>query len=198
VAERSPREHEDRLARAAGQGDRAAAEELLGLLYDHVFAVSVRICVNRADAEDATQNALVAIVRGLPSFDGRSAVRSWAHRVTANAALDEVRRRGRRAVPTDDGANVTDAAVGGAAPALDERTADRLDLDDALRRLPVEFRAPVVLRDVVGMDYAEIAETLDLPPGTVRSRIARGRRQLAESLGLGNRTATPSVSSDEP
>lgn len=63
--------------------------------------------------------------------------------------------------------------------------ADRIVLDSALAELPVEFRAPVVLRDQLGMDYAEIAAALDIPPGTVRSRIARGRARLAETL-LGN------------
>jgi RNA polymerase sigma-70 factor (ECF subfamily) len=67
-------------------------------------------------------------------------------------------------------------------PQLAEEITDRLTLDDALLTLPPEFRAPVVLRDQLGMDYAEIAATLDIPPGTVRSRIARGRARLAEQL----------------
>ena len=68
---------------------------------------------------------------------------------------------------------------------MSDQVTDRLVLDDALRDLPEEFRAPIVLRDQLGMDYAEIAETLEIPPGTVRSRIARGRARLAEQL-LGN------------
>jgi RNA polymerase sigma-70 factor (ECF subfamily) len=67
-----------------------------------------------------------------------------------------------------------------------EGLGDRMAIDDALARLPEEFRVPVVLRDLCDLDYAEIAATLDIPPGTVRSRIARGRAQLARLLGPGN------------
>lgn len=72
------------------------------------------------------------------------------------------------------------------APLDDERLADRITIDQAMTRLPEEFRLPVTLRDLGGLDYAEIAATLDIPPGTVRSRIARGRRQLSEILGNQN------------
>jgi RNA polymerase sigma-70 factor (ECF subfamily) len=68
---------------------------------------------------------------------------------------------------------------------------DRLAIDAALAQLPAEFRAPVVLRDLCDMDYAEIAATLGIPPGTVRSRIARGRAQLAQLLDTGNQPPDP-------
>ena len=75
----------------------------------------------------------------------------------------------------------------------------RLDLDAALAALPEEFRVPVVLRDQAGLRYDEIAEVLDIPPGTVRSRIARGRARLTEMLGEGNQTPAPErQNSDEP
>jgi RNA polymerase sigma-70 factor (ECF subfamily) len=77
-----------------------------------------------------------------------------------------------------------------------EAVADRLDLDAALAQLPPEFRAAVVLRDVCTLDYDEIAEVLGVPPGTVRSRIARGRAALARHLG-GNRTTAPPRQSNE-
>ena len=98
--------------------------------------------------------------------------------MATNACLDELRRRGRRPAPglPDD----TTLAVPGLA--IDEGVVSRLDIDEALARLPVEFRAAVVLRDLMGMDYAEIATTLSIPPGTVRSRIARGRAALATLL----------------
>jgi len=66
---------------------------------------------------------------------------------------------------------------------IESRLGDRLELDEALEQLTEEFRAPVLMRDVGGLDYAEIAETLGIPPGTVRSRIARGRKQLSTILG---------------
>jgi RNA polymerase sigma-70 factor, ECF subfamily len=74
---------------------------------------------------------------------------------------------------------------------------DRLTLDAALVALPDDFRAPIVLRDQLGMDYAEIAEVLDIPPGTVRSRIARGRRALAASL-QGNQDEPAGVEETSP
>lgn len=190
-------QRENQLARAARGGDRDAMEALLGLLYDHIHAVCRRICANDADADDTTQDALIAVVRALPDFDGRAAVRTWAHRIATNAALDELRRRARRPVPSDGDTQMDHASP--TVPELDERVADRLDLDEALTRLAPEFRAAVVLRDVIGMEYAEIATTLDIPVGTVRSRIARGRRRLAALLDLdGNRSASAIVSSEEP
>jgi RNA polymerase sigma-70 factor (ECF subfamily) len=131
------------------------------------------------------------------------------YRVTTNAALDEIRRRERRPrLLPDPGATDEPPSLHqrppGTGPFLDDQLADRLDLDAALGRLPVEFRAVVVLRDVMGLDYAEIAEVLDLPPGTVRSRIARGRTALARSLRRprpvegGNQRATPDVGRDGP
>jgi len=189
------RRREERWAAAARDGDRAAVEALLEALYDQVRAVCRRICANDADGDDATQEALISIVRALPSFDGRSAVRTWAYRIATNAALDELRRRGRRAIPSDD--DGASAAARDDAPLLDARIADRLALEQALGELAPDFRSAVVLRDVVGMDYADIAAALDVPIGTVRSRIARGRRQLANLMGIGNQPAPADVIPDD-
>lgn len=166
------------LVARAQQGDRAAMETLLGRHYERVHTICRRIAGNEADADDACQEALMAIVRGLARFDGRSSFRTWSYRVASNACLDEMRRKNRRPVPRDMLPETPDSG-----PGIDAAVADRLTLDDALPRLSEEFRVPVVLRDVAGLDYAEIAETLGIPPGTVRSRIARGRRQLAGMLG---------------
>jgi len=139
-----------------------------------------RITGQDADAADAAQEALLAIVRGLPRFDGRSKFSTWAHRIAHNACIDELRRRGRR---PDPGLPEHERRPRGAGPDLDDTVADRLTTDDALAALPEDFRSVVVLRDQLGLDYAEIAEVLGIPPGTVRSRIARGRAALARSLG---------------
>jgi RNA polymerase sigma-70 factor (ECF subfamily) len=123
----------------------------------------------------------MAIVRGLPRFDGRSSFKTWSYRVATNACLDEIRRRKRRPIAVMETPEpVSDA------PGMDQRLADQMVLDEAMEQLSEEFRLPVVLRDVGGLDYAEIAETLSIPPGTVRSRIARGRKQLSEILGNQN------------
>ena len=142
-----------------------------------------RIVGSDADADDATQEGLIAIARGLAAgrFDGRASFGTWAYRVTTNACLDELRRRGRRAeaVPDERLERALTATVEGPDGAM----ADRLDVEAALARLPLEFRTAVVLRDLCALDYAEIAEVLGIPPGTVRSRIARGRAALVPLLG---------------
>ena len=138
---------------------------------------------NDADAADALQEAMISIVRGLARFDGRSAFSTWAYRVATNACLDELRRRRRRPEPVEDEA--LDAVVGAAGVGGDplEQVGERADIDAALALLAPEFRAAVVLRDLIGLDYAEIGDILGAPPGTVKSRIARGRAALADHLG---------------
>jgi RNA polymerase sigma-70 factor (ECF subfamily) len=153
--------------------------DLLGRHYDRLYAICFRIAGSHADASDACQEALLAIVKGLDRFDGRSSFKTWSYRVASNACLDEMRRKNRRPIAMSDSMPET----GAAGPAVDQQVADRMALEDALPRLPEEFRVPVVLRDVAGFDYAEIAEVLSIPPGTVRSRIARGRRQLSSLVG---------------
>ena len=169
-----------RLTRAAQAGDRRALEQLLRGHHDRIHAICRRLAGNDADAQDATQEALIAIVRGLPRFGGRAKFSTWAYRVATNAALDELRRRSRRPVPAPGEA--TDRLNHVLAADEEAAVAVRLDLDAALAQLPEAFRAPVVLRDVAGCDYAEIGLILGIPPGTVRSRIARGRARLAEAM----------------
>jgi len=166
------------IARARA-GEAEALNHLLARHYDRLYALCRRLAGNRDDALDATQEALIAIVAGLDRFDGRSSFPTWAYRVATNACLDQLRRRRRRPTHALDHDPPPTAS---ARPALDQQVVDHLTLDHALSALPPEFRAAVVLRDVLGLDYAEIASVLDIPPGTVRSRIARGRRALADQL----------------
>lgn len=166
------------LARAAARGDPRAIEVLLERHADRVHAICRRVLTNDQDALDAAQEALIAIARGIASFDGRALFTTWCYRVATNAALDEARRRSRRPVPVE---TLPDPAGHGGGP--DDIVADRLAVDDALAQLPPEFRAAVALRDLADLDYAEIAAVLGIPAGTVRSRIARGRAALAGILG---------------
>ena len=173
---------DEALAAAANAGDRGALEVLLARHVDRVHAICRRVTGHPEDALDATQEALIAVTRGLHRYDGRSLFTTWLYRVATNAALDELRRRKRRPEPAE---LVEDRAPGGAgahsAP-VESAVAARLDVDRALAGLSPEFRAAVVLRDLCDMDYAEIAEVLDVPIGTVRSRIARGRAAIADQL----------------
>lgn len=179
------------LVAQAQSGDRAAMDELLRSHYDRIYAICRRIAGNDADASDAAQEALMAIVRGLPKFDNRAAFSTWSYRVATNACLDELRRRKRRPTPAivDEHDAWSERTPDDRMPAFDEQLAVRDEVRAALEQLPEEFRMPVILRDCAGLDYAEIAETLGIPPGTVRSRIARGRSKLAEFLRPGNQPA---------
>ena len=176
------------LIEAARAGDRFALDQLLRRHYDRIHAVTKRIAGSTRDADDATQEALIKIVRALPTFDGRSAFGTWAYRIATNAALDELRKRKRRPqlsmVRDDDSGEVHLQPVDELAEQTIESIADRLAIDDALENLDDDYRSAVVLRDVGDLDYAEIAEVLDIPVGTVKSRIARGRRKLADELHL--------------
>jgi len=132
---------------------------------------------NPDDALDATQEALIAVARGVSKFDGRSTFTTWLYRVATNAALDEGRRLARRPRPVE----TPPERAGDVSP--EDAVGARIDIDAALAALPEEFRVAVVLRDLCDLDYAEIAGVLGVPPGTVRSRIARGRAALADALG---------------
>ncbi|MBJ7294111.1 MAG: sigma-70 family RNA polymerase sigma factor [Ilumatobacteraceae bacterium] len=169
------------LVRRAKRGDHTAVDALLRTHYDTVRAICHRIVINQSDAEDATQMALISIVRAIPSFDGRSKFSTWIYRIATNAALDEVRRIQRRPIPTDK-ESVYDS------PASDRTSAvnAQMDVSAALAQLPEEYRTAIVLRHVADLDYEEIAAIQGVPVGTVRSRLARGRAQLAEILGNQN------------
>lgn len=197
----APTADDSDLVEAAKGGDRAALDRLLRAHQPRIHAVCRRLTGNDADALDATQDALIAIVKGLPRFDGRSRFSTWAYRIATNTCLDELRRRKRRPElgNADDvtASEPTLRRAAGGAGATDPTGDDvsrRLAVDAALARLAPEFRAAVVLRDLCQLDYAEIAEVLEVPVGTVRSRIARGRGQLADLLSPdpgGNSTPPP-------
>lgn len=186
------RETEQRLVAQAQTGDRRALDELLRAHRPRIWGVCRRIVGSDADAHDATQEASIAIMRHIGKFDGKAAFSTWVYRIATNASLDELRRRKRRPVSTDDtrlewSANSDDHGGTDGSPAresgFDRRIADRLQVDAALAKLPVEFRTAVVLRDLCDLDYGEIAVVLGIPIGTVRSRIARGRAALGPLLG---------------
>jgi len=161
-------------------GDQRALDRLLRENYERLFAVCRRMTGNDSDAADACQEALISIVRNLHKFDQRSRFATWSYRIAVNASLDEMRRRRRRPQPSDVAVFDSPRRAG---PDPAAEVADRLTLDRALADLSPEFRSAVVLRDVAGLDYAEIASVLGIPPGTVRSRIARGRAALADAIG---------------
>jgi RNA polymerase sigma-70 factor (ECF subfamily) len=144
-----------------------------------LYNVAYRLTGNDDDAYDLVQEALLRVRKGLETYRPGS-MEGWLSRIVTNVFLDEVRRKRRRPVEVlpDDPERVLPAT-----PGADE-TIDGLsgDVQAALRRLPEEYRTAVVLCDVVGLSYEEIAETIAVPVGTVRSRIHRGRRLLRAAL----------------
>ncbi len=146
-----------------------------------LYTVAIRLTGNDDDAQDLVQDVLLRVRRGLETYRPGS-LEGWLSRITTNAFLDDVRRRRRR--PLDALPDDPDRAVPPATAAEDQSTAESFsdEIQAALARLPGEYRAAVVLCDVVGLSYEEIADALDIPVGTVRSRIHRGRRQLREAL----------------
>jgi RNA polymerase sigma-70 factor (ECF subfamily) len=176
---------DDELVAAAVRGDADAMDQLLRRHYDRVHAVCRRIAGTTRDADDAAQEAMIRVVRNLDRFDGRSAFGTWVYRIATNTALDELRKRKRRPqlhVVDDDTLEYREPADEFAHRHVDG-VIDRIAIEAALAELPDEFRAAVVMRDVGDLDYAEIAVALELPLGTVKSRIARGRRLLIDTLG---------------
>jgi RNA polymerase sigma-70 factor (ECF subfamily) len=140
------------------------------------WAVCLRVTGNPHDAEDALQEALTAAWRNLDRFRGQARFSTWLHRIAANAALAVVRRR--RDVPTEDDAFDAGVAVDAFA-SYDE--SDRIQA--ALRRIPEDFRVALVLREYGDLTYDEIAAHQGIPVQTVKSRLNRARRAMADLLG---------------
>ncbi|HEX8002261.1 MAG TPA: RNA polymerase sigma factor SigE [Mycobacteriales bacterium] len=146
-----------------------------------VFRLAYRLTGNKHDAEDLTQDVFVRVFRSLGDYTPGT-FEGWLHRITTNLFLDSVRRKNRvRFDPLPDDAE----RVAGSAPSPATEIDDRLfdpDVQRALDALTPEFRAAVVLCDIEGLSYEEIAATLGIKLGTVRSRIHRGRAQIRAAL----------------
>jgi RNA polymerase sigma-70 factor (ECF subfamily) len=162
------------------RGDPEAFGRLVGRHERRVYGLCLRILGNREDAEDAAQEAFVAALRKAASFRRAAAFSTWLYRIAVNAATDQARRRVRARLadldPEDAGLAV---AAGGE---LGEEVAAAVTVQTALARVPEEFRVAVVLCDLYRLPYADAAQILEVPVGTVKSRVFRGRAALAECL----------------
>lgn len=146
-----------------------------------IYTVAYRLTGSASDADDLVQEVLLRVQRGLASYTPGN-LRGWLSRITTNAFLDSVRRSKRR--PTSALPDDVDLVLPASAAADVDSASQRLpeELQEALLQLPAEFRAAVVLSDVVGFAYQDVADALSVPVGTVRSRIHRGRSRLREIL----------------
>ncbi|MEU6310374.1 RNA polymerase sigma factor SigM [Streptomyces sp. NPDC047014] len=165
-------------------GDPEAFGEIVRRHRDRLWAVALRTLRDREEAADAVQDALVSAYRAAGGFRGESAVTTWLHRITVNACLDRARKASsRRTAPLDDTErleSLLEPHESAEAPA--EREELHRQLIAALGTLPAEQRAALVLVDMQGYPVAEAARILDVPPGTVKSRCARGRAKLVPLL----------------
>ena len=160
------------LARRAADGDESAFEELVVRYQDRLYTLALRVTLSEADAYDCVQEGLISAWRGLGSFRFDARFSTWIYRIVMRKAYDVLERRARTAEPVDEVPAVT------VEPPADAR----LDLLAALALLEPEFRTVAVACDVVGMSMDEAAIALDLPAGTVKSRLHRARARLAETL----------------
>jgi RNA polymerase sigma factor (sigma-70 family) len=156
-------------------------EEVVRAHSARVYRLAYRLTGNKHDAEDLTQEVFVRVFRSLSSYTPGT-FEGWLHRITTNLFLDTARRR-QRIRFEGLGDETAQRLHGGPTPAqaFDERHLDS-DIQDALEALAPEYRAAVVLCDIEGLSYEEIAATLGVKLGTVRSRIHRGRAQLRAAL----------------
>lgn len=170
----------------AQRGDRRAVAALIERYQDRIFNLCSRMSGNHADAEDLTQSTFLRAIEALPRFEARSSFYTWLFRIAANVALS-ARRAARlriarplEALEDESGGLPDRAAPGPPTIAADAEAAEQLTA--ALPLVDEEFRAALLLKDVEDLDYATIAEILEVPIGTVKSRIHRGRMMLRELL----------------
>ena len=169
-------------------GDLGAFDGLVHRYQDRVFALCLWMLANRDDAEDAAQDAFVRAFRGLANFRGDCAFSTWLHRIAVNAALDLSHRRSRAPLPyaallSDEESLPPEAIDPEESPAdLACRRERREAILSALRELPEQHRVAIVLFDIQGYAYEEVAAMLELPLGTVKSRLNRARLAMRAKL----------------
>ena len=169
----------------ASRGDAAAFNHLMEQHERRMYAVALRMCGNREDAQDCLQEAMLRVYRAIGGFKGQSSFSTWVYRITMNTCLDELRRKKNRQNTSLD--NLLDL---GWSPADESNAPEkqamrselRRNLNRAIQELPEEMRSAVVLRDIQGFSYDEIARMLEINVGTIKSRISRGREKLREKL----------------
>ena len=181
------------VVRRCMDGDSGAWAELVRTHHRRVYGLCYRFTGNAADAEDLTQDVFLKIYSNLASFDtARGSLQVWITTMTRNLLVDNFRRtRNQRATGSlDEGWDITDELrpvdrLVSSGPSPHESAAQKelaKMVQNALARVSVELREAVILRDLQDMDYKEIAQVLGIPEGTVKSRISRGRAELARLL----------------
>ena len=165
----------------ARDGDREAFGALVEQYRDNVYRLAYRMCGNAYDADEVAQEAFVAAWRALPNFRGDAKFSTWLYRLTTNAAIDLMRRENRHRAASEE--DIPELADESDSPQQQmERTEQQETVQKALSSLGEDYRQVLLLRYMQELDYAEIAEILHLPVGTVKSRINRAKAQLKTAL----------------
>ncbi len=180
IGRRNVRTTDDVLLGRYLAGDMHAFGLLMEAHERRVFAVSLRILRDREEALDATQETFITVLRKAGGFEGRSAFSTWLYRIAVNTCYDALRKRGRRPTsPLPESYEPRDTTTNGRLESVELRPA----IEEALARLPEEFGAAVILCDLEDLPLKTVAGILEIPLGTVKSRVFRGRRMLAAELG---------------
>lgn len=161
------------------EGDNDAFSGLMERHEDRIFGLCLKMLHNRSDVLEASQEIFITAFRRASSFRGDSAFGTWLYRIGINHCKDMLRKRKDLLLETDQ---LEIERVDPRQRGIDEATALRLDLSKALAGLPDDYREAVVMHDLGGVPYEEIAAITGVPVGTVKSRISRGRRQLARLM----------------
>lgn len=169
---------DEELLRSFLDGDQTSFADLIDRHEDRIFALAYRMTGQRSDALDATQEAFVSAFRQAGRFRFDSAFGTWLYRIAINSCHDLLRKRKRWDSDELDQNEQIDVA----GSRFDDSVAASVDLSRALARLPEEYREAVVMHDLGGVAYDEIARLTEVPVGTVKSRISRGRRRLAQLM----------------
>lgn len=165
------------LLAACRSGDREAFGRLFDLCRDRVYSIALHMCGDPATAADVTQDVFMKLLTRLPQFGARAAFATWLYRIVVNTAID-YQRSSRRLVPLAEAMPDNRAAMEDEYVRMDRRRR----IGAALQALPAKLRAPLVLRHVEGLGYAEIASALGISAGTVASRLSRAHARLAREL----------------
>jgi len=171
------------LVRQAAAGDPDAFGQLFLRHRDRLWAVAIRTLSDPEEAADALQDAMISAFRRAGSFRGDSAVTTWLHRIVINACLDRLRRKAARPMAGGTDERTLDhLALGQATPDPSSVSDTSIDVKAALRTLPPDQQAALILVDMLGYSVADAAGILGVSEGTVKSRCARGRARLVPRL----------------
>lgn len=187
---------EDKLAQLAARGNHHALTELLERYEDRIYSVCYRMTHHPDDALDCAQSTMLKVIQNITKFEGNSAIGTWIYRIAVNQTITHLRKSKIRQTvsldqtisqssqtqrPTTLGANLTDTRELSPDQHVQKKETMRL-LRQAINELDPDHSSVLVLRDTQGLDYQQIGEILELPPGTVKSRLFRARLALREKM----------------